>query len=155
MSAGQPGPTAPGPVTVTNMHGLSDTVMDHFLHPRNAGPLPEASGEGWSGNVESGRYMRIQVRLADGCVVEAGFGTYGCAPAIAAGSYLTEWVRGCPVEKARTYTSERLLQALGGLPRPRRYCAELAVTALRTAIDHALQASPVHALGGDGETPPD
>ena len=137
------------------MHGLSDTVMDHFLPPRNAGPLPEASGEGWSGNVESGRYMRIQVRLADGCVVEAGFGTYGCAPAIAAGSYLTEWVRGRPVEKARTCTSERLLQALGGLPKQRRYCVDLAVKALRTAIDQALQAFPLSLLGEDGEVAPD
>lgn len=29
---------------VTNLHCLSDTVMNHFLQPRNAGPLPEASG---------------------------------------------------------------------------------------------------------------
>ena len=140
---------------MANKNGLSDTAMDHFLHPRNAGPLPETSGEGWSGDVESGRYMRIQVRLASGRVAEAGFGTYGCAPAIAAGSYLTEWVRGRPVEKARTYTSDQLLQALGGLPRPRRYCVDLAVTALRAAIDHALEASPLLARCREGEVLPD
>ena len=121
--------------------GFSDIVMDHFLHPRNAGTLPAPCGEGWSGSVESARFMRIQVHLQDGRVAEARFGTYGCAPAIAAGSYLTSWACGRPISEVQTATAQWLEEALGGLPSARRYCAELAVAALRKAISDAIERS--------------
>ena len=119
-------------------HGLSDTVMDHFLHPRHAGELPDASGEGWAGSPDSGRYMRIQVRLEGDCVAEGRFGTYGCAPAIAAGSVLCEWVSGRTIDEAMACTPRFLLRILGWLPKHRLYCPELAVEALHTAIQDAL-----------------
>jgi NifU-like protein len=125
-----------------NASRLSAKAMEHFLNPRNAGPLPNPSGEGWAGSTATSRYMRIQVRLEDGRIRKIGFGTYGCAPAIAAASVLTEWSAGRTVEEARAYTPQRLLRALGGLPEARRYCAALAVEALHAALDDALQPRP-------------
>jgi len=113
---------------------FSDTVMEHFVHPRNAGRLQDPSGEGWSGSVEDGRFMRIQVCLEEDRIVEAGFGTYGCAPAIASGSFLTEWACGKTVCEAIAFGAEDLLSALGGLPQARRYCATLAMEALHAAL---------------------
>lgn len=122
-------------------YGLSDTAMEHFINTRNAGSLPEPSGEGWSGSVETSRFMRIQVRLNEGRIEDARFGTYGCAPAIAAGSFITEWARGVTVDKARAYTAKALLKDVGGLPKHRLYCADLAVDALHAALDDALQSN--------------
>ena len=117
---------------------FSSTVMDHFRNPRHVGPLAVVSGEGWSGSVATSRFMRIQVRLNGSVVAEAGFGTYGCAPAIAAGSYVCEWACGRPASEAINLTATRLLNALGGLPEGRRYCADLAVDALQAALRDAL-----------------
>jgi nitrogen fixation protein NifU and related proteins len=102
------------------------------------GELPEPSGEGWAGSVETSRFMWIQLRLEGGRVAEARFGTYGCAPAIAAGSFLTEWVQGRTVEEAFTASARRLCRALGGLPEHRRFCADMAVDALHAALQDAL-----------------
>jgi NifU-like protein involved in Fe-S cluster formation len=120
------------------MPPFSPMVMDHFLDPRNVGTLPSPSGEGWSGSFEAGRFMRLQVLLEGGVVREARYQTYGCAPAIAAGSWLTEWVRGRTVGEARALTPAELEAGLGGLPPRRRFCAALAVDALRQALHQAL-----------------
>lgn len=145
---------------MTDRPGLSDTVMDHFLHPRHAGELPEASGEGWAGSPESGRYMRIQVRLEGNRLAELGFGTYGCAPAIAAGSFLCEWACGRTIDEAMGYTAQRLLRSLGWLPKHRRDCAMLAVEALARALADAGacrrdSSGVLHPLAGQGGGPPD
>lgn len=124
------------------MGKLSAIVMDHFRNPRNNGRLERPGGEGWAGSLPAGRFMRIQVRLENGRIDEAAFGTSGCAPAIAAGSFLTEWIRGRSPQEARALTSDQLTEYLGGLPPARLYCAALAVEALHRALDDALNADP-------------
>jgi nitrogen fixation NifU-like protein len=133
--------------------GFSDVVLDHFLHPRHTQALQAPDGEGWSGSVDSSRFMRIQVRMKHGVVHQASFATYGCAPAIAAGSYLCEWCIGRTVDDMRRMTSDTLNQALGGLPEARRFCADLAVDALHQAIHHATS-PPVSVGSGPGPPAP-
>ena len=116
--------------------------MDHFLDPRNVGTFLSPSGEGWAGSLEAGRFVRVQVLVEGDVIREARYQTYGCAPAIAAGSYLSEWVRGRSVGEAFGFTPARLEADLGGLPPRRRFCAALAVDALRQALDQALDRSP-------------
>jgi nitrogen fixation NifU-like protein len=113
---------------------FSPTVLDHFENPRNAGELPAPSGEGWAGSMEAGRFLRYQVRLAADRIEDLRYATYGCVPAIAAGSLLGEWARGRTVEEALSLSAETLVQMLGGLPRRRRFCADLAVEALHRAL---------------------
>ena len=117
---------------------FSDVVMNHFMTPRRAGTLPDPSGEGWSGVLESNRFMRIQVRVEADAVVDATFATYGCAPAIAAGSYLCEWAVGRSVSDIQALTAGQLTAFLGGLPANRRYCADLAVDAFHRALSNAV-----------------
>lgn len=81
--------------------------------------------------------MQIHVRVTGGRVAEARFQTYGCVPAIAAGSLLTEWAVGRVAAEALAFTAPELLDALGGLPEERRFCAELAVEALQEAVRDA------------------
>ena len=126
------------------MAAFSDIVMHHFLHPRGTGPMPSPTGEGWAGSLETSRTMRIQVRVADGQVLDARFATYGCAPAIAAGNWLCEWVMGRPVAEAQAMSADRLNDELGGLPESRRFCANLAVDALHHALSKALANTQNH-----------
>jgi len=113
---------------------FSATVMEHFHNPRNTGCLAPPCGEGVAGSVQRGMYTRVYARVADERVTEVRFQTYGCVPAIAAGSFLTEWACGRGVVEVTAYTAAELIEALGGLPRERRFCAELAVEALRAAV---------------------
>jgi nitrogen fixation NifU-like protein len=108
--------------------------MDHFQRPRHGGSLPQPTHEGWSGSVTGSRFMRIQLRLQDGSIEDACFGTYGCAPAIAAGSYLCDRIIGQSIERALDYTADQLNTDLGELPPARRFCADLAIDALRDAL---------------------
>jgi NifU-like protein involved in Fe-S cluster formation len=118
--------------------GFSDVVIDHFLHPRHTEPIQGPDGEGWSGSVETSRFMRIQVRLRDQAIIQASFATYGCAPAIAAGSYLCDWCIGRTPDEVSAMDATTLRNALGGLPQARHFCADLAVDALRGALHQAV-----------------
>lgn len=108
--------------------------MEHFLAPRNVGTFTEPSGEGWAGSLESGRFLRMQVLLKGDVVQQARYQTYGCAPVIAAGSFLTEWVRGRTVGEALQFGPSNLEAGLGGLPSSSRFCSALAVDALHRAL---------------------
>jgi nitrogen fixation NifU-like protein len=124
---------------------LSAIVMDHFLHPRGMAVIHNPDGEGWAGSVEAHRYMRMQVKVQDSVLSDVAFGTYGCAPAIAAGSFVCEWAQGKTVAQAQALTSDELTTMLGGLPAARRFCADLAVDALHAALT---------AAGATASTPP-
>ena len=121
------------------MSQLSPIVMAHFMQPDHAGALPEPDGEGLAGSLETSRFMRIQLRVRNGRITAARFGTYGCAPAIAAGDYLCQEVEGHTVEDAALWDAPDLIEALGGLPDNRLCCAELAVDALHLALENAEQ----------------
>jgi nitrogen fixation NifU-like protein len=79
--------------------------------------------------------MVIYLLVTDGCIKEAGFKTFGCPAAIAAGSVLTEMLKDHRLDEARQIESAHVLKRLGGLPLGKRHCANIAVSALTKAIE--------------------
>ena len=116
------------------MPPFSDAVMELFHNPRNVGTLEPPRGEGLAGSVQRGVFMRIHVRAEGGLVQAARFSTYGCVPAIAAGSWVASWAEGRAVDDAGSLEPKAVVEALGGLPPERLFCAQLAVDALRAAL---------------------
>ncbi len=114
--------------------GYSSTVMEHFLSPRNAGEMENPDAEGIVGSPDSGQFMVIQLRVANGRVSAARFRTFGCGPAIAACSLLTEWAIGKSTAEIRKISAERLMEMLGGLPEDKMFCTGMAVSALTEAL---------------------
>lgn len=110
------------------------TILDHFASPRNAGELPDADVVGTAGEPGRGNYMVLYFKLDGDVISECRFQTFGCAPAIAVGSVVTELVKGRSVAEALALTPDRLEEALGGLPLGRKHCAGLAVEALRAGL---------------------
>ena len=102
------------------------TVMDHFLHPRRVGDLPDANARGRAENGACGDTLELQLRIENGRVADARFRALGCTASIAASSFLAEWVVGKTLEEARTLTNEGLAAAMGGLPPGRIHCSVLA-----------------------------
>jgi len=117
---------------------FSEQVLDHFQNPRNAGDLDDATAVVELTNPVCGDVLRLAARVKDGRVVEARFKCSGCVPAMAAGSALTELVRGRRIEELGGITEGDVIQALGGLPPASRHAAQLAVETVR-ALLKALQ----------------
>ena len=113
----------------------SEKVMDHFLHPRNVGEIPDASGVGNVGNPVCGDVMRMYLKIENDVIVEARFKTFGCGAAISTSSMVTEMVKGKTIEEALKITNKAVAEALGGLPAVKLHCSVLAEEALKSAIN--------------------
>ncbi|RME92854.1 MAG: iron-sulfur cluster assembly scaffold protein [Verrucomicrobia bacterium] len=136
----------------------NDTVMDHFLNPRNAGPLPNANAVGRAGSGDCGDLVELSLRVEDDRVVEARFRAFGCVAAIAGASVTTELVRGRTVAEALALTNTDVVHALGGLPPRKVECSILAEEAIRAALGAYLERNrPADRLPTDApaaENPP-
>ena len=104
----------------------TETVMDHFTHPRNVGEIPDASGVGEVGNAKCGDIMKMYLKIKDDRIEDAKFETFGCGSAIASSSMATELIKGKTVDEALAVTNKQVVDALGGLPAYKLHCSVLA-----------------------------
>lgn len=113
----------------------NDTVMDHFMNPRNVGEMENPDGTGVYGSPVCGDMMQVQVKIEDDIIKDAKFKTFGCGSAIASSSMATEMIIGKPVEEALEITNKTIIDELGGLPPVKVHCSVLA--------DHAIDRKSV------------
>jgi nitrogen fixation NifU-like protein len=113
----------------------NDTVMDHFLNPRNMGDVEQADGVGEVGAAACGDIMKISLKIRDGKIEDARFKTFGCGSAIASSSMATELIKGRTLEEAKNFSNQEVVDALGGLPPVKIHCSVLAEEALKAAIE--------------------
>jgi nitrogen fixation protein NifU and related proteins len=113
---------------------FTDTLLDHFRNPHNAGDLSNATATVEVTNPVCGDVLRLSVRLEAGRITEARFKTEGCVAAIASSSVLTDLLRGKTSAQARGITPEQISEALGGLPPATFHAAQLCVDALSAIV---------------------
>ena len=112
-----------------------EPVLEHFFAPRNAYRMQAPDVVGRAGTPGRGNFMLLYLRLDGARVLEASYQTYGCCPAIAAGSLLVEQLADADLAEARArWTEPAINAALGGLPRHKRHCSRLAAEALEHAF---------------------
>ena len=112
----------------------TDTVMDHFMHPRNVGEIPNADGVGEVGNAKCGDIMKMYLKIKDNVIEDAKFETFGCGSAIASSSMATEMIKGKPISEALQVTNKAVTEALDGLPAHKLHCSVLAEEAIHNAL---------------------
>lgn len=112
----------------------TETVMDHFMNPRNVGELPDADGVGEVGNAKCGDIMKMYLKVRDNVIEDVKFETFGCGSAIAASSMATEMVKGKTIEEALAVTNKQVVDALGGLPAHKLHCSVLAEESIKAAV---------------------
>ena len=112
----------------------TDTVMDHFMHPRNMGEIENPSGVGEVGNAKCGDIMKMYLDIKDGVIQDVKFETFGCGSAIASSSMATEMIKGKTVEEALAISNKDVVDALGGLPAHKLHCSVLAEEAIKSAV---------------------
>ena len=112
----------------------NDTVMEHFLNPKNVGELENPDGTGIYGSPVCGDMMQIQIKVKDETITDARFKTFGCGSAIASSSMATSMIIGKTVEEALEITNKMIIDELGGLPPVKVHCSVLADRAIKNAI---------------------
>lgn len=112
----------------------SQTVMEHFRHPRNVGSIENADGIGEVGNGKCGDIMRMYLKIDGDIVSDVKFETFGCGSAIASSSMATEMIKGKPLNEVMRLTNKAVTEALDGLPAHKLHCSVLAEEAIRAAV---------------------
>ena len=112
----------------------TDTVMDHFMHPRNVGEIKDPSGVGEVGNAKCGDIMKMYLDIENDVIRDVKFETFGCGSAIASSSMATEMIKGKTVEEALAISNKDVVDALGGLPAHKLHCSVLAEEAIKSAV---------------------
>jgi nitrogen fixation NifU-like protein len=119
-----------------NKFPYSETVLEHFRHPRNVGRLEDPDGKAMEGSPACGDMVAVYIKVDKDSrrITDIKFESYGCASNIATGSIITEMAKGKTLDEAKSITWKEAADALGGLPALKAHCSVLAVEGLRAAI---------------------
>ena len=120
----------------------NQTVMDHFMNPRNMGDIKDADGVGEVGAAACGDIMKISLKIKDGKIEDARFKTFGCGSAIASSSMATELIKGRSIDEVMNFSNQEVVDALGGLPPVKIHCSVLAEEALKAALEDYMKKHP-------------
>lgn len=116
----------------------SDKVIEHFMCPRNAYSMPDADTEGSFGDPSCGDYLTLYIKIKDNHIDEISYLVFGCSASIATSSMTSVMAKGKSIEEAFKISEEDIIEALDGLPDNKIHCSNLAVSALRNAINNYL-----------------
>ncbi|MGI6712355.1 MAG: iron-sulfur cluster assembly scaffold protein [Bacillota bacterium] len=114
----------------------SKIVIDLFIDPENEGELEDADGVGEAANQDSADFFKIMLKVNNkGIIDDIKFSVFSCCEGVSAGSMTTILAKGKTIREAEKISEQDLLTALNGLPKDKIYCANLAVTALKKALE--------------------
>jgi len=116
----------------------SETVMEHFRHPRNVGRIEDPDAKAIEGSPACGDMVAVYLKVDPEAlrITDVKFESYGCASNIATGSIITELAKGRTLEEVKAITWKQASDALGGLPPIKTHCSVLAVDGLRAAVQN-------------------
>jgi nitrogen fixation NifU-like protein len=117
----------------------SDELLDHFEHPRNIGELPDADASVRIEHPVCGDIMTLAINVSEGRIDKVRYRARGCVASIAAGSCLTEMIKGKLLAEAAAVQREQLVEALGGLSNASMHASHLAMDALSRVLDQIKQ----------------
>ena len=117
----------------------ANIIMEHAESPSNVGCLKDAAAEATTGAVGRPPFMSMTFRIRAGIVDAVRYRTFGCAPAIAAGSVLSEMITGRSLSQCLEMTEQQLRDELGGGSKSKDY-TQLALSTMRKALTEYLSA---------------
>jgi nitrogen fixation NifU-like protein len=114
-----------------------EQILEHSKYPHNFGSLESPSVSHEELNPLCGDKVRLDLQIADGVITDVRFSGRGCAISQASASLLTDELIGMPVESAKTYSKDDLLELIGiplGKNPVRLKCALLSLKALKAGL---------------------
>jgi nitrogen fixation NifU-like protein len=114
----------------------SDTLLDHFRHPRNHGALPTPDVAYEDVNPLCGDRIRMELHInAEQRITAARFRGDACIISRAVASILTELIQHCTLQQVERLSPETLLATLNTAIRPGRVkCALLPLQVVHAGI---------------------
>jgi len=112
----------------------TETVIDHFTNPRNAGEIDNADGYALVGDPACGDQMKLWIKVVADHIVDIKFKSFGCPGAIATSSMATTLAMGLHIDEAKQLTDDDIVRALDGIPSNKEHCSLMGVGALQAAI---------------------
>ncbi|MFP4116317.1 MAG: iron-sulfur cluster assembly scaffold protein [Candidatus Aenigmatarchaeota archaeon] len=116
----------------------TEEVMEHFKDPQNMGEMEDPDVEAKVGNPACGDmmevYLKVGERSGEKYIEDIKFKTFGCAAAIATSSISTEIVKGQTLDEAEGLDEKKVAEELGGLPKIKMHCSNLAANGIHEAI---------------------
>jgi nitrogen fixation NifU-like protein len=113
---------------------FSETVVEHFHHPRNCGKLENYDCYTYMSGM-CGDTVGYFVKIEGDAIKGIGFESDGCGPTVACASALTCIADGMSIPEVMKLKGDDLLDYLGGLPLENSHCADLAVNTLKGALE--------------------
>jgi nitrogen fixation NifU-like protein len=112
----------------------NETLIDHFMHPRNVGEIENPDAMAVVGDPTCGDFIRVYLKVEAGKISAFKFLTQGCPGAISTSSIATELAVGKTLEEALQLTDNDVIEAVGGIPARKAHCSLLAIRGLHQAI---------------------
>lgn len=114
----------------------TETLLDHYAHPRNWGRLAAPDIVADNDDPSCGDQVHLELALdAEGRVAQVAFEGEGCMVSMASASIFTEQVKGKRLEELEALTEEEVLNWLEApVPPSRRRCALSPLIALRAGL---------------------
>jgi nitrogen fixation NifU-like protein len=112
----------------------SETLLEHFQNPRNVGKLDPPAVSIETVNPACGDILRLCARFENDRVADVRYQARGCAASVAAGSALTEWMKGKSRTELAGLTPTIIDEALGGLQIASKHAAILCVDGVKTLL---------------------
>ena len=111
-----------------------ERLIEHFRSPRNVGELAPPAVTVEASNPACGDVLRLSARFEAGMAVEVRYHVRGCTASIAAGSALTEWMRGKTLAEIAAFEASIVDQAVGGLPPASKHAAILCADGVKLLL---------------------
>jgi nitrogen fixation NifU-like protein len=112
----------------------TEKVLDHARNPRNVGLLEDANVVIQAGDPECHDKLIFFIRIEDDMVRDIRFLIEGCDTTVATSSIVTEMVMGQSLDAVMTLSDRSIAAALDGLAEEKMHCAEMAASAMHTAV---------------------
>ncbi len=110
-------------------------ILDHYKHPRNHGAIEQPTVSREELNPLCGDRIRLDLLIKEGVIEDLRFSGRGCAISQASASMLTEALKGQPLEVAKDFGKDDVLDLLGiPIGYMRLKCALLSLKALKVGI---------------------
>ncbi len=120
----------------------NETVIEHFMNPRNVGFIDDPDGHAVVGDPTCGDYIEVCIKVEGKRIVDFKFLVSGCPGAISTSSIATELAIGKTIEEAMALTDNDVIVAAGGIPARKAHCSLLAIRGLNQAIQDYLSRNP-------------
>ena len=127
----------------------NETIIEHFMNPRNVGLIEDSNGHAMVGDPTCGDYIEVCIKVEGERIVDFKFLISGCPAAISTSSIATELAIGKTIDEAMAMTDNDVIVAAGGIPTRKAHCSLLAIRGLHQAIEdylskHSRTARKVH-----------